>query len=282
MIIWITSYPKSGNTWVRSLLVSYLYSDNGVFNFDLLKKIQQFPSKQYLKFFLKDFTDIKKISDHWIAAQDRINLFNDKTIFLKTHSALCRLENNSFTNKNNTKAAIYIVRDPRNLITSLSHHYSLNIDQAFDFMSDKKKMLFTNEYGLGDFGIATVLGSWSEHYKSWQNIKFAPILFIRYEDLIEDTKNTFISILNFLKTLIDIKIDEKKIINTINNCSFEKLAEKEKTEGFFESVHSKKNQEKMNFFYLGKKNNWKKILNQEIVKKINNVFKNEMNELNYL
>ena len=55
-------------------------------------------------------------------------------------------------------------------------------------------MLFTNEYGLGDFGIASVLGSWSEHYKSWQNIKFAPILFIRYEDLIEDTKNTFISI----------------------------------------------------------------------------------------
>jgi len=282
MIIWITSYPKSGNTWVRSLLVSYLYSDNGVFNFDLLKKIQQFPSKQYLKFFLKDFTDIKKISDHWIAAQDRINLFNDKTIFLKTHSALCRLENNSFTNKNNTKAAIYIVRDPRNLITSLSHHYSLNIDQAFDFMSDKKKMLFTNEYGLGDFGIATVLGSWSEHYKSWQNIKFAPILFIRYEDLIEDTKNTFISILNFLKTLIDIKIDEKKIINTINNCSFEKLAEKEKTEGFFESVTSKKNQEKMNFFYLGKKNNWKKLLNPKVEKKIRETFKREMKELGYI
>ena len=282
MIIWITSYPKSGNTWVRSLLVSYLYSDNGVFNFDLLKKIQQFPSKQYLKFFLKDFTDIKKISDHWIAAQDRINLFNDKTIFLKTHSALCRLENNSFTNKNNTKAAIYIVRDPRNLITSLSHHYSLNIDQAFDFMSDKKKMLFTNEYGLGDFGIATVLGSWSEHYKSWQNIKFAPILFIRYEDLIEDTKNTFISILNFLKTLIDIKIDEKKIINTINNCSFEKLAEKEKTEGFFESVHSKKNQEKMNFFYLGKKNNCKKLLNPKVEKKIRETFKREMKELGYI
>ena len=282
MIIWITSYPKSGNTWVRSLLVSYLYSDNGVFNFDLLKKIQQFPSKQYLKFFLKDFTDIKKISDHWIAAQDRINLFNDKTIFLKTHSALCRLENNSFTNKNNTKAAIYIVRDPRNLITSLSHHYSLNIDQAFDFMSDKKKMLFTNEYGLGDFGIATVLGSWSEHYKSWQNIKFAPILFIRYEDLIEDTKNTFISILNFLKTLIDIKIDEKKIINTINNCSFEKLAEKEKTEGFFESVTSKKNQEKMNFFYLGKKNNWKKLLNPKVEKKIRETFKREMKELEYI
>ena len=76
MIIWIASYPKSGNTWVRSLLASYLYSNNGVFNFDLLKKIKQFPSKQYFEFFLKDFTDIKKISDYWIAAQERIRLFN--------------------------------------------------------------------------------------------------------------------------------------------------------------------------------------------------------------
>ena len=77
MIVWIASYPKNGNTWVRSLLSTYLYSDDGIFNFALLKKIKQFPSKQYFEFFLKDFTDIKKVSNHWIAAQDRINLFND-------------------------------------------------------------------------------------------------------------------------------------------------------------------------------------------------------------
>ena len=118
MIIWIASYPKSGNTWVRSLLSSYLYSNNGIFSFDLLRKIPQFPSRSYFEFFLNDFSDIKKVSDYWIAAQERIRLFNDKTVFLKTHSALCTLENNPFTNKNNTKAAIYIVRDPRNLITS--------------------------------------------------------------------------------------------------------------------------------------------------------------------
>ena len=39
MIIWLASYPKSGNTWIRSLLSAYLYSDDGIFNFDLLKKI---------------------------------------------------------------------------------------------------------------------------------------------------------------------------------------------------------------------------------------------------
>jgi len=282
MIIWIASYPKSGNTWVRSLLSSYLYTDDGIFNFDLLRKIDQFPTKPYFEYFLKDFTDIKKISEYWIAAQERIRLFNEETIFLKTHSALCTLENNSFTNRNNTKAAIYVVRDPRNLITSFAHHYSLNINQAFDFINNKNRMLLNNEYGQGDFGIATVLGNWSEHYKSWKNIKFSPILIVKYEDLIKDTKNTFISILNFLSTLMDIKIDEKKIINTVDSCSFEKLAEKEKTEGFVESVSSKKNLKKLHFFYLGKKNDWKDFLDGKIENKVKNQFKQEMNELGYI
>ena len=263
-------------------MASYLYSNNGVFNFDLLKKIKQFPSKQHFEFFLKDFTDIKKISDYWIAAQERIRFFNKETIFLKTHSALCTLENNPFTNKRNTKAVIYIVRDPRNVITSLSHHYSLNIDQAFDFINDKNRMLLKNEYGQGNFGIATVLGNWSEHYKSWKNINFAPILIVRYEDLINDVKKTFMSILNFLSNLTKIEIDEKKIINTIDSCRFDVLSNKEKNEGFIESVDHKESGKKLKFFNLGKKNNWKNLLNPEIEKKIRIEFNKEMKELNYI
>jgi len=277
MIIWIASYPKSGNTWIRSLLSTYLYSNDGIFNFDLLKKINQFPSKQYLKFFLKDFKDIKKVSDYWIAAQDRINLFNDKPIFLKTHSALCTLENNSFTNKNNTKAVIYVVRDPRNLITSLSHHYSMNMEKAYFFIINKQQMTMASDWGKDDFGIASVLGNWSTHYKSWRNIKFAPILVVKYEDLLNNTNNTFKSILNFLSRLIDIMIDEKKIINTVNSCSFETLAEKEKTEGFDEAIDSNKK-----FFYLGKKNNWKNLLDPEMEKKTREAFLKEMKELGYI
>ena len=281
MIIWIASYPKSGNTWVRSLLASYLYSNNGVFNFDLLKKIKQFPSKKSFEFFLKDFTDIKKISDYWIAAQERIRFFNKETIFLKTHSALCTLENNPFTNKRNTKAVIYIVRDPRNVITSLAHHYSLNIDQAFDFINDKNRMLLKNEYGQGNFGIATVLGNWSEHYKSWKNINFAPILIVRYEDLINDVKKTFMSILNFLSNLTKIEIDEKKIINTIDSCRFDVLSNKEKNEGFIESVDHKVSGKKLKFFNLGKKNNWKNLLDPKIEEQIRFKFNKEMKELGY-
>ena len=277
MIIWIASYPKSGNTWIRSLLSAYLYSEDGIFNFSLLNKIQQFPSKKYLEFFLSDFKDIKKVSDYWIAAQDRINLFNDETIFLKTHSALCTLGNNSFTNKNNTKAVIYVVRDPRNLISSLSHHNSMNMEESYNFVIDKEQTV--SEWGGGNFG---VLGSWSEHYKSWRDIKLAPILIVKYEDLINDTKNTFKSILVFLSKLMDIKMDEKKIISTVNSCSFETLAEKEKTEGFFEAVASKKNKKKLYFFYLGKKNNWENLLDPKIEKKKRETFSIEMKELGYI
>ena len=76
MIIWIASYPKSGNTWVRALLSTYLYSEDGDCNFKILSKIKQFPSSFYLDFFLKELNDIKKVSNYWLAAQERINLSN--------------------------------------------------------------------------------------------------------------------------------------------------------------------------------------------------------------
>ena len=284
MIIWLASYPKSGNTWVRSLLSAYLYSKDGIFNFDLLNKIRQFPSKEYFEFFLKkdQFYDVKKISEYWIAAQDRINLMNEGVTFLKTHSALCALENNPFTNKINTKAAIYIVRDPRNLVTSFAHHYSMNIDESYNYIINEKKMLTESDFSAEDRGVASVLGSWSKHYESWTKIKFAPILVVKYEDLTNDTKKSFADILNFLNKFTKIKIDEKKIFNTINSCTFEKMVEKEKKEGFSESAKSKKDNKKLNFFYLGKKNDWKNLLIPEIEKNLREVFFKEMKELGYI
>ena len=283
MIIWIASYPKSGNTWVRSLLSTYLYSENGSFNFSLLKKILKFPSKKYLEYFTKDFSDIKKISEYWIASQERINLQNEnKSIFLKTHSALCTLEKNPFTNKKNTQAVIYIVRDPRNVITSVGNHYSMNIKESYNFMTDKNRIITQDKWGGDNFGISEVLGSWSDHYKSWKNMNFAPILNIKYEDLINDTKKSLIEIINFLQKFTEIKIDNKKISKTVESCNFENLRKMEKNEGFFEAAYSEKINKKVNFFHLGKKNNWKNLLDQEMEKKIREEFHNEMKELKYI
>ena len=271
MITWIASYPKSGNTWIRALLSAYLYSENGIFDFKLLKKIDQFPSSKFLDFFDPNLKDIKHSSVYWVAAQDRINLDEslDKKniILLKTHSALCKINNNPFTNKRNTKAIIHVVRDPRNIVTSLANHFSKNIDETYNFMNTSELMLTRGEWGK-DGKNAVLLGSWPEHYNSWKNANIAPRLLIKYEDLANDTKNTFINILNFLKKFDNITIDEEKVDKVIKNCDFNILKEKEKKEGFFEAVDSKiNNNKKVNFFYLGKKNNWNDLLNYELKKK---------------
>ena len=281
MIIWIASYPKSGNTWVRALLSTYLYSEHGNCNFKILNKIKQFPSSFYLDFFLKELNDIKKVSNYWLAAQERINL-NNQNILLKTHSALCTLENNPFTDKSNTAGAIYVVRDPRNIVTSISHHYSLSIGDSVKFIMKKKNMLVGEKYGKNNSGIAQILGDWSSHYRSWRDLKFAPILIIKYEDLLIDTRETFLKILKFLNMFMKIEKDEKKIQNTIESCSFENLSKKEQEEGFLEAAVSKKNNKNLKFFYLGKKNNWKNFLSKEIENNIKENFKNEMKELHYI
>ena len=156
----------------------------------------------------------------------------------------------------------------------------MSIEESYSFIINKNKIISEAEWGGKNFGISTALGSWALHYKSWEQIKFAPILIIKYEDLIKDTKNSLIEIINFLNKFMYIKIDNQKIINTVESCSFDNLAKREKAEGFFEAAWSKK-KEKINFFHLGKKNDWKNLLDDKVRKEIENKFEQEMIELGY-
>ena len=201
MIIWIASYPKSGNTWIRSLLCAYLFSKDGKFNFNLLGNIKQFSSKNFLSSSKNPKKKQIEIFENWIPSQTLIN--KDKKIhFFKTHNALCTINGNKFTDELNTKAAIYIVRDPRNIITSLSHHYEINLEESFQFLVNKKKTIFPIDFTAlkvrDSYNDVNVLGDWSGHYKSWKNIGFCPIKIIKYEDILADTNGVFVSILEFL------------------------------------------------------------------------------------
>ena len=108
MIIWLASYPKSGNTWLRSLIASYFYSNNGSFNFKLLDNIDQFPSPQFFKNYEHPLLEPEATSNFWISEQEKINK-EKKIRFLKTHNALCKINSNSFTDEKNTIGAIYTV-----------------------------------------------------------------------------------------------------------------------------------------------------------------------------
>ena len=280
MIIWLASYPKSGNTWLRSLIASYFYSKEGSFNFKLLDNIDQFPSAQFFKNFEDPLLTPESTSRFWISEQKKINREN-KIRFLKTHNALCKINSNSFTDEKNSIAAIYIVRDPRNLITSLSHHYQINYKDALNFMINKKKALIeksNNRY----VGFVPLL-SWDLHLESWINCKKFPVLAIRYEDLLTSAFDTFKKVITFINMLSPIsnKLDEIKISQSINSCSFDKLEKLEKNNGFHEAMENKNNNKKIKFFNLGKDNNYKKLLDPKLTKKITDLYKSQIEKFNY-
>ena len=277
MIIWIASYPKSGNTYLRSFISSYYYSKKGKFNFELLLNILQFPS---IKFAKKKIYSESEASQSWIYNQKQF-FSGDKIHFIKTHSSLEEYKGNSFTTKNLSLGAIYIVRDPRNLITSMTHHYSLSYEDAFIKLINEKQTLLEKSTD-GDYSNFTFLGSWSKHYKSWKNTNDFKVLFIKYEDFEDNKIETFKKIVNFINTLKNEKslIDEKKLINSINSTNFSNLRNKEENEGFEESVYSKSGQKKR-FFNLGFNNRWQKILPKNILHKLNNTLQNELYDLGY-
>ena len=88
MIIWLASYPKSGNTWVRAIISSILYSKDGKHNFSQLDFIDQYPVKKYFKNLINDFYNLDEIKKNWITSQNLINT-DGKIRFLKTHHIYC-------------------------------------------------------------------------------------------------------------------------------------------------------------------------------------------------
>ena len=280
MIIWLASYPKSGNTWVRSIISSLLYSNDGNFNFELMLKVSQFPEKKYFKDFVNDFGNFNEIKESWISAQDKINLDNQIKI-LKTHQGKYTVGKNSFTNDQNTLATIYIVRDPRTLISSISNHYTLPIDSVCDFLTTPQIIGNTKKWEEKETGMQCLLGKWNDHYRSWTRNK-NNFLLIKYEDLIQNPETELEKIIKFLKKYLDVKTNDNKNKKILETTSFKNLKEMEQKGLFRENVLNKKDDSKVNFFHLGPANNWKDTLNEDVKNKIEKNFYNEMKELNYL
>ena len=280
MIIWLASYPKSGNTWIRSIISALLYSSDGVFNFKLLNKINQFPEKRYFRDSVKDFNNFNEIKKNWILEQDKINLDNKIKIF-KTHQGNYTVENDSFTNKENTQAIVYIVRDPRSLVKSISNHYTLSLDRALNFLITPRMIGNGKSWDEDPRGLFNLLGKWNDHYQSWTKYK-ENLLIIKYEDLIINPENELSKIIEFLKRYLKFETTEQKNKKILETTTFKNLKKIEENGEFFENAKDKLTKNKVNFFHLGPENNWKDNLDKKIINEIEKNFYKEMTELGYI
>ena len=277
-IVWVSSYPKSGNTFLRAMLSAFFYSKDGTFKQDYLKNISEFP-RDFFNFkssnnFLNEIKEYGKI-------QKKISNTDKEVIFLKTHSANLTIEKIFPTiNKDCSMCCIYIVRDPRNVILSLKNHYNLDIKKCLNLLMNDKNFIFTNDKDLSKGYTLTL--DWASNYLSWKNQKDINTIFVKFEDLVFDQEKTFTYILNKLKKFVNLEIDKKKIENIVKTTNFKHLRQLEEKEGFIENKIMGISDNKNFFFNKGPEQNFNKDLDPSIIEEINKKYKNLLLELNYL
>jgi len=182
---------------------------------------------------------------------------------------------------------VYIIRDPRNVLTSLKNHYSFDDDKALKMITDKTRSLMSNN---GSHASLTFISSWAENYMSWLRNNQFRRLFVKYEDLTTHKYETFRDIIVFTNTLMNRVegVDKSKLQKAIETTNFNVLKQKEISETFDGSESSFKNWRKFHsenknlFFNLGPENNWKKNLKTKISNEIEICFEKEMKKLGYL
>ena len=291
-IFWIASYPKSGNTLLRSMLSALFFSDKGIFNFNLLKKIVSFEeisrlnkcyntraeninSKNWKEKNILIFENLKEI-------QNKINLgFTEDFAFFKTHFSGLNFDGQSFFIDSYLRGVIYVYRDPRDVCISWARHAGISISKSLDFMlNDSASIYWTGQNKFNNYktDIPVYLSTWQKHIKSWIDLQFnCPYLFISYEDLVYNKHNTLIKLIDFFENNYKIKIINKnlKIKNIIRSTSFNNLQNLEIKHGFNESINNSK------FFAVGKKEQWKTKLDQNQIDLLEHNFGPIMKELKY-
>ena len=236
-IFWIASYPKSGNTLLRSILASLFFTKDGNFSFDLLKLIVTFEEMGRLQTCEETKPDklnilnlhkrTELIYKNLNTLQSKTNLrFEEDFAFFKTHFNAKNSCNTSFLIEEYLRGIIYIYRDPRDVCVSWARYSGISNEKSLKFLLDKNSHIkWTGNINFGNYdeNIPVYISSWHEHLKSWtENNSDCPKLFIKYEDLVYNKRDTLIKIINFFYKNFNIKItnQEKKVENIIKTTEF--------------------------------------------------------------
>ncbi|MFL2520390.1 MAG: sulfotransferase domain-containing protein [Alphaproteobacteria bacterium] len=271
--IFLASYPKSGNTWIRAI-VGNLYNFDKEFSLKSLKSIPLLSIKKHFnEFENKIFSDNNVLHFDWVSQNiiECQKILNNKPNHLnifKTHS----VRHKKFTNETVNAGFIYIVRDPRDIVVSFKYFSGKNFDEIInELIFQKKLMINTN-------GAMELLSTWDLHVQSWLNYNTVPRLIIKYEDLKSNPKEIVLNIIEFFNKIYKLNIDlsDQQIDKIIINTNFNNLKKLENQKGFDEaSQHSK-------FFRSGNSNQWKDVLSIPQLQLIENNLQTLMKYFNYI
>jgi len=250
-LVWIASYPKSGNTWMRAFLHNYIRQPSAPYDINRLTDLTaaDINAERYHRY------DPRPASRYTIADVQRMRrlVHRDLTkldptlVFVKTHNARMEVAGAPLITPEVTAGAIYIVRDPRDVAVSYSRHRGRSIDDTISFMADPEAAT-----GGTDMKIYERLSSWSAHVHSWAGRPDPRVRLVRYETTVSAPEATFRAQISWLGQ----DPPPERLNRAIRFSAFDELRAQERAKGFNERVA----ESTAPFFATGRPGAWRTAL----------------------
>jgi len=260
-IIWLASFPKSGNTWTRSFLANYFQPPGKTLDINSLRHFTTADVRQ-------DFFDRAnggpfrgETIDDWIRVRPKalrlIAASNSGHHFVKTHCQVIKIGDQDLIMPEVTAAAIYLMRNPFDVALSYARHLAVDVDVAIDRMSDRKSVQ------ANESRIMEIVGRWDDHIQSWTTAHGLPMHVMRYEDMVADADKAFRALFGFLQ----IPVKRSQLRRALDLASFKSMQKQERQKGFRERPQNMKQ-----FFTRGTAGGWRRDLTPAQVARIRSEF----------
>jgi hypothetical protein len=274
-IVWLASYPKSGNTWTRAFLHNLVRVTAGEGQAQPINDLNQFSMTSAAKFLFEEVlgfspTDkhVEEVAAARAGVQQHLADLVEGLVFVKTHQALAIDRGHPTINFSVTAGAIYIVRNPLDVAISYAHHLGRSINRSINLMNSKNA-----ETSVSDKQVNELYGSWSQHVLSWTRKPHRAIYVMRYEDMLNEPQKTFGALARHLL----FAPTNEQLAEAIDRSSFERLREQEEKEGFRERPDKAER-----FFREGRADQWKDVLTPQQVQRIVDAHGEQMQRFGYL
>ena len=275
-IVWLASYPKSGNTWLRIFLTNYLRDGDQPADINDLDggpiASARLVFDEFVGVEASDLTP-DEIERYRPGVYQQIANNSQELIFLKVHDAYTRnSDGEPLFPKEATRGVIYLIRNPFDVAVSFAHHTGHTVNEMIPRMC-KEDFAFASRNSSLNEQLGQKLLSWSGHVLSWVDEPDLNVHVVRYEDMLADGKATFTAVLQFS----GLEVDEARLAKAIRFSSFNQLQTQEQTQGFRE-----RSPRAQAFFRQGKTGGWRQVLSQAHVDKLIETHREVMRRFGYL
>lgn len=271
-IVWLASYPKSGNTWLRAFLANLVANRSEPVPLDELSRYAEDEANPDLFSTLAgrpsaglDLGEIAALRPQVHAA---IAQRAQGTRFVKSHNMAGSFDGHPLHNWQVSAGAIYVVRNPLDVAVSMTHHFGIGLDEAIERLADENVATGNDELFVGQ-----VLGSWSLHVKGWADMANERVLVLRYEDLLDKPAKQFVKVAK----LVGLGQDRARIERAVRHAGFQNLSSMEKKDGFIEASG-----QGTRFFRKGRVNEWREALSREQAQRVVGAHREQMKRFGYL